>query len=373
MGVAFVACSDHRAVLLLQPFDLGTLTLPNRLVMAPMTRNRAPGCVPNERMVAYYTQRATAGLIISEGTQITPVAQGYQDTPGIYSDEQRALWGRITNGVHAAGGRIFAQLWHVGRVSHSYYHGMRPVAPSPIPPPGKAYIPDGPLPFETPHELTIAEVGEVVAQFRHAAVVAREAGFDGVEIHGANGYLIDQFLRSGTNRRQDQYGGSIENRCRLLLEITRAVMDVWGDGRVGVRLSPGGTTNGAVDDDPVATFSAAISFLDHLHALGYLHIVEAPIGTSSPDERAVCSTELARSLFHGPLITTGGYTPETAEHALERGCADLIGFGRLYIANPDLMERVRLNAPLNEPDRATFYSRGDNGYLDYPVLAAVAR
>jgi N-ethylmaleimide reductase len=338
--------------------------------MAPMTRNRAPACVPNERMAAYYAQRAAAGLIVTEGTQIAAVAQGYQETPGIYTDEQRLGWRRITRAVHAARGRIFAQIWHVGRVSHSYYHGLRPVAPSPIPPPGKAYIPDGPLPYETPHELTIAEISEVVAQFRHAATIAREAEFDGVEIHGANGYLIDQFLRSGTNRRQDQYGGSIENRCRFLLEVTRAVMEVWDEGRVGVRLSPGGTTNGAVDDDPVATFSAAISFLDRLRTLAYLHVVEAPIGTSSPDERAVCSTELARPLFTGPLISTGGYTPESAEHVLERHCADLIGFGRLYIANPDLVERVRVNAPLNDPDRATFYSRGDNGYLDYPTLAS---
>jgi N-ethylmaleimide reductase len=360
-------------VLLLEPFDLGGLRLPNRLVMAPMTRNRAPGCMPNERMAAYYAQRGSAGLIITEGTQIAAVAQGYQDTPGIYTDEQRVGWSRITRAVHDAGGRIFAQIWHVGRVSHSYYHGLRPVAPSPIPPPGKAYIPDGPLPYETPHELTIPEIGEVVAQFQHAARVAREAGFDGVEIHGANGYLIDQFLRSGTNRRQDQYGGSVENRCRFLLEVTRAVMEAWEDRRVGVRLSPGGTTNGAVDDDPVATFSAAISFLDRVHHLAYLHIVEAPIGTSGPDERAVCSTELARPLFRGPLISTGGYTPESAEHALERHCADLVGFGRLYISNPDLAERVRVTAPLNEPDRATFYSRGDHGYLDYPFLASVTR
>lgn len=358
---------------LLASFELGTLTLPNRLVMAPMTRNRAPGCVPNERMAAYYTQRASAGLIVTEGTQVAAVAQGYQDTPGIYTDEQRRGWSRVTGAVHEAGGRIFAQLWHVGRVSHSYYHGLRPVAPSPIPPPGKAYIPDGPLPYETPHELSIAEVGEVVAQFRHAATIAREAGFDGVEIHGANGYLVDQFLRNGTNHRLDQYGGSIENRCRFLLEVTRAVMEVWDDRRVGVRLSPGGTTNAAVDDDPVATFSAAIAFLDRLHGLAYLHIVEAPVGTSSPDERAVCSTELARPLFKGPLITTGGYTPETAEHALERGRADLVGFGRLYIANPDFAEQIRVRAPLNEADRATFYSRGDHGYLDYPRLTAASR
>jgi N-ethylmaleimide reductase len=354
---------------LLEPYALGDLTLANRLVMAPMTRNRAPGCVPNERMARYYRQRATAGLIISEGTQIAAVAQGYQDTPGIYTEEQRDGWRHVTDAVHAADGRIFAQIWHVGRVSHSYYHGLRPVAPSPVPPPGKAYIPDGPLPYESPHALTIPEIRETIEQFRHAARIARAAGFDGVEIHGANGYLIDQFLRSGTNQRTDDYGGSVENRCRFLLEVTRAVADEWR-GRVGVRLSPGGTSNGAVDDDPVATFSSAIAALDALDALAYLHVVESPIGTSGPDERAVCATELARSLYRGTLITTGGYTPESGEHLLEKDCADLIGFGRLYLANPDLPARIRLRAPLNEPDRSTFYSRGDRGYLDYPTLAA---
>jgi len=355
---------------LLEPYRLGDLTLANRLVMAPMTRNRAPGCVPNERMARYYVQRATAGLIVTEGTQIAAVAQGYQDTPGIYTDEHRDGWRRVTDAVHAAGGCIFAQLWHVGRVSHSYYHGLQPVAPSPIAPPGKAYIPDGSQPYETPHALTIAEIHEVVEQFRHAARVARDAGFDGVEIHGANGYLIDQFLRSGTNQRADEYGGSAENRCRFLLEVTRAVSDVWSDRRVGVRLSPGGTTNGAVDENPVATFSAAITALDAITGLAYLHVVEAAVGTNGPDERAVCATELARSLYRGTLVTTGGYTPESGEHLLEKDCADLIGFGRLFIANPDLVARIRRHAPLNDPDRSTFYSRGDHGYLDYPELAA---
>jgi N-ethylmaleimide reductase len=360
-------------MLLLDPYSLGRLTLPNRLVMAPMTRNRAPGGVPNERMVEYYRQRATAGLIVTEGTQITAVAQGYQDTPGIYTPEQRDGWRHITNAVHDAGGRIFAQIWHVGRVSHSRYHGLTPVAPSPIPPPGKAYIPEGPLPYETPHALSVSEIGEVVGQFRHAAAIAREAGFDGVEIHGANGYLIDQFLRSGTNHREDEYGGTLENRCRFLLEVTRAVTSAWEDRRVGIRLSPGGTTNGAVDDDPVATFSAAFRALDDIPELAYVHVVEAPVGTNGPDDHAVCATELARSLYSGTLISTGGYTPESGEHALERQCADLIGFGRLYIANPDLAERIRVNAPMNEPDRSTFYSRGDHGYLDYPSLAAAGR
>jgi N-ethylmaleimide reductase len=359
-------------MLLLESYSLGSLTLPNRFVMAPMTRNRAPGGVPNARMAAYYAQRATAGLIISEGTQIAAVAQGYQDTPGIFTAEQRDGWRTVTDAVHRAGGRIFAQLWHVGRVSHSYYHGMTPVAPSPIPPPGKAYIPEGPLPYETPHELSVSEIKRVIGQFRHAAAVAREAGFDGVEIHGANGYLIDQFLRSGTNTRTDEYGGSVENRCRFLLDVTSAVLDEWEERRVGIRLSPGGTTNGAVDVDPVATFSAAFSALEQVPGMAYLHVVEAPVGTNGPDERDVCATELARSLYTGTLITTGGYTPESGEHVLERHCADLIGFGRLYIANADLVERARIHAACNDADRSTFYSRGDHGYLDYPFLAATA-
>ena len=357
---------------LLETYAIGEISLPNRIVMAPMTRNRAPSGVPNERMAAYYAQRASAGLIVSEGTQISRVAQGYQDTPGIYTIEQGNGWRRITNAVHESGGRIFAQLWHVGRVSHSYYHGMRPVAPSPIAPPGKAYIPDGSQPYEIPHALTAQEIAHVVEQFRHASRIARDAGFDGVEIHGANGYLIDQFLRSGTNQRTDEYGGSVANRCRFLLDVTHAVMEEWEERRVGVRLSPGGTTNGAMDEDPVATFSLAFRALDDLDALAYLHVVEAPVGTNGPDERAVCATELARSLYAGTLITTGGYTPEAAEHLLEKECADLVGFGRSFIANPDLVERVRAGTALNEPDRSTFYSSGDHGYLDYPTLATVA-
>jgi len=358
---------------LLERYTLGRLRLPNRLVMAPMTRNRAPGGVANDRMAAYYAQRASAGLIISEGTQISRVAQGYQDTPGIYTTDQRDGWRIVTDAVHAAGGRIFAQIWHVGRVSHSFYHGLTPVAPSPIPPPGKAYIPTGPLPYETPHALSVSEIQETIEQFRHAAAIARAARFDGVEIHGANGYIIDQFLRSGTNQRTDEYGGPIENRLRFLLEVTRAVMDEWEERCVGVRLSTGGTTNGAVDNDPVATFSAAFSALDRIGGLAYVHVVEAPIGTNGPDERAVCATELARSLYSGTLISTGGYAVESGEHALERRCADLIGFGRLYIANPELAERIRVNATLNEPDRSTFYSGGDRGYVDYPSLAPAER
>ena len=358
---------------LLEPYRIGDLDLPNRIVMAPLTRNRATGCIVSDLHVIYYTQRASAGLLITEGTQISPLGQGYQDTPGIYTAEQGDAWHRVTDAVHAEGGRIFAQLWHVGRVSHSYYHGGTPVAPSAIPPSsGKAYTPKGLVPFETPHALTISEVREVVGQFRRAAHVARDAGFDGVEIHGANGYLIDQFLQTGSNQRTDEYGGSVENRLRFLMEVVTAVTSVWPAHRVGVRLSPGGGTNGIHDDDPVATFGAAAEALDTVRGLGYVHVVEAPVGSSGPDERAVCATELVRPLFRGTLISTGGYSPESGEKALEQGLAELIGFGRLFIANPDLPERIRVGAELNVPDRGTFYSGGEKGYIDYPALSNVS-
>ncbi len=357
--------------LLLKPYDLSGLELPNRIVMAPMTRNRAEGRVPNELMARYYAQRASAGLIVSEGTQVSALGQGYQETPGIYADEHREGWRLVTEAVHRAGGRIFAQLWHVGRVSHSYYHGQTPVAPSAIPPSGKAYTPEGLLPYETPRALSTAEVREVVEQFRNAANLAREAGFDGVEIHGANGYLLDQFLQSGANRRDDPYGGPVENRARLLLEVTEAVVGEWPDGRTGVRLSPGGATNGIFDGDPVATFSYAAEALNRF-PLAYLHVVEGPVGTAGPDDHAVCATDLVRPLFYGTLISTGGYTPESAERALDKGSADLIGFGRLFLANPDLPRRIALAALMNEPDRQTFYSPGPHGYVDYPALDEAA-
>jgi N-ethylmaleimide reductase len=356
-------------MLLLEPYRLGPLTLPNRMVMCPLTRNRAPDGTPNELMTRYYTQRATAGLIITEGTQVGPLGQGYQDTPGIYSDVQRDGWRVVTSGVHDAGGRIFAQLWHVGRVSHSYYHGKQPVAPSPISPNGKAYTPDGMKPYETPHALTIPEIASVVAEFRRAAEVAHEAGFDGVELHGANGYLIDQFLQTGSNQRTDEYGGDVSNRTRFLLEVLNAVTSVWPSERVGIRVSPAGGPNGIHDADPVETFTHVARELDG-RGLAYVHVIEAPVGTNGPDDRQVCSTALVRESYSGTLITAGGYTPESAERALASGAADLVAFGRLFIANPDFVERVRTGAELNEPDKTTFYSGGTHGYVDYPALRA---
>lgn len=352
---------------LLEPYPLGAFTLSNHMVMAPLTRNRAPGGVPNAMMVTYYTQRATAGLIVTEGTQVSPLGQGYQDTPGIYTTEQGDGWRTITDAVHSAGGRIFAQLWHVGRVSHSHYHGERPIAPSPIPPPGKAYTPAGMKAYEIPREITTREIPGIVEQFRNGAQVARDAGFDGVEIHGANGYLVDQFMQSGTNQRSDEYGGTLENRSRFLAEVVDAVASVWQSQCVGVRLSPAGGPNGIHDDNPTETFTHVARLLD-ARGLAYVHVIEAPVGSNSPDDHDVCSTELVRKNYHGTLISAGSYTPATAECALEKSCADLIAFGRLFIANPDFVERVRSRAELNAPNRETFYAGGAKGYIDYPTL-----
>jgi N-ethylmaleimide reductase len=353
---------------LLEPYRLGPLSLPNRMVMAPLTRSRAPRCVPNEMLARYYAQRASAGLIVSEGTQVARLGQGYQDTPGIYSDEQRDEWRRVTDAVHGANGRIFAQLWHVGRVSHSSYHGQTPVAPSAIAPVGKAYTPKGMEPCETPRALTTDEVRELVEHFHHAATIAKDANFDGVELHAANGYLIDQFLQSGTNLRTDRYGGSLENRARFLFELVDAVQGVWGDGRVGVRVSPGGAMNGIHDANPEETFTFVARKLNEVPDLAYLHVVEEPVPSEGPDDHGMCASPMLRAVFDGTLISTGGYQPATAEHALQKGLADLIGFGRLFIANPDLPERIRSSAPLNEPDTKTFYSSGEHGYIDYPTL-----
>ncbi|RMH50404.1 MAG: alkene reductase [Bacteroidetes bacterium] len=348
---------------LLEPFELGPLHLPNRIVMAPMTRNRATGTLPNEMMATYYRQRVSAGLIITEATQVDPMGQGYPNTPGIHSEEQVAAWRKITEAVHEAGGRIYLQLWHVGRISHSSFHGGRlPVAPSAVAPSGQAFTADGRMvPFETPRALELDEIPEIITQFAHGARQARAAGFDGVEIHGANGYLLDQFLQTSANRRTDAYGGSVENRARLLLEVTDAVVDVWGPGRVGVRLSPAGGFNDMADDDPAATFGYVAEALSE-RPLAYLHGVEGQL----PDGLPVST--LLRRHYDGVLVMAGGFDRDSGEEALQQGRADLIAYARLFLANPDLPERFARNAPLNEPDRNTFYGGGAEGYIDYPTL-----
>lgn len=339
--------------------------------MAPLTRNRAAeGNVPGDLNAEYYRQRASAGLIISEATQVTPKGQGYPRTPGIHSDAQVNGWKKLTDAVHEDGGRIVLQLWHVGRISHSSYHGgERPVAPSAVQPAGKAMTPDLDLvPFETPRALQTTEVPEVVDQYRQGAENARRAGFDGVEIHSANGYLIDQFLRSKTNRRTDRYGGSLENRLRFLREIMEAVTGVWDRGRVGVRFSPLGTAGDIADDDPETTFSRAAATADNF-GLAYVHLVEPaepkPPTVSGGLEEAVFSG--IREAFHGSLIACSNYDTERANDAIERGYADLVAFGRAFLANPDLPHRLKKGLPLNVPDADTFYNGNAHGYTDYPT------
>ncbi|TGE21368.1 alkene reductase [Hymenobacter aquaticus] len=357
---------------LFSPFQMGAVSLPNRLVMAPMTRSRAnnDGNVPTDSTVTYYEQRASAGLIITEGAQVSPQGVGYVFTPGIYSAAQVAGWRKVTDAVHAAGGRIFIQLWHVGRISHPDFHnGELPVAPSAVQPTGvQAYTTNGMQEIPTPRALETAEVKAIVEDFRQAAANAKEAGFDGVEIHGANGYLVDQFIQDGTNQRTDEYGGSVENRARFALEVVQAAADVFGADRVGIRLAPTGAMGGITDSDRVRTFRYVAEQLNAL-GLAYLHVIEALPGhpmAAAPGVPAVAA-EL-RKVFTGPFILNGGYTQETAEAALANNEADLIAFGVPFIANPDLVERFEQGTALNMPDQATFYSGGDKGYIDYPSL-----
>ena len=352
---------------LFTPIQIGPLALPNRVVMAPMTRNRAgAGNVPGALAADYYRQRASAGLIVTEATQVSPQGVGYPGTPGIHDDLQVAGWRRVTDAVHAAGGRIFLQLWHVGRISHPSLQpdGVLPVAPSAIAAKGDAFTASGPQPFVTPRALETAEIPGIVAQFQNGARLAQAAGFDGVEIHGANGYLIDQFLRDGTNHRTDRYGGNLQNRARFLLEVTEAVAGVWGPERVGVRLSPQSDFNDMHDSDPRATFGHAALALAPF-GLAYLHIVE-PVG-ALPEGTPRLGPDL-KEAFGGQLMVNGGYTRPLAEAALARGEADLVSFGSSFLANPDLPLRLARNAPLNAPEPATFYGGTERGYTDYPAL-----
>lgn len=351
---------------LFTPLALGDLALPNRIVMAPLTRNRAgEGNVPTALNVLYYSQRASAGLIITEASQVSPRGVGYPATPGIHSDAQVEGWRRVTEAVHAKGGHIFIQLWHVGRISHPSMQpdGALPVAPSAIRPEGDAITYDGMQPFVTPHALTLEEISGVIADYAAAAQRARDAGFDGVEIHSANGYLLDEFLRDGTNTRTDVYGGSIKNRMRLLDEVITAVKDVWPGHRIGVRLSPENRFNDISDSQPQTTFNAVVEMLRG-HRLAYLHVLE---GDMLSGERQVNYREL-RQIFGGIYMANNNYDQARAEQALKQGDADLVAFGRLFIANPDLPERFVRGAPLNEPDPDTFYGGGEAGYTDYPTL-----
>ena len=349
------------------PINIGPYDIPNRIVMAPLTRMRAPDGIPTDLMATYYAQRVSAGLIISEATQISTQGVGYPATPGIHNELQVAGWKKITEAVHAKNGHIFLQLWHVGRISHPDFHnGDLPVAPSAIAPKGDAVTPHGMKPFVTPRALETDEIQGIVEDYRQAAINAMAAGFDGVEIHSANGYLLDEFLRDGTNKRTDCYGGTFENRARFLLEVTEAVATVWGAERVGIRLSPSGTFNDMTDSDPETFFVYLLGQLNRF-GLAYLHIVDA-LESDIRHGANVINLEDLRKAYNGTLIVCGGYDQVRAEDVIAEGKADAVAFGQLYIANPDLVERFNLNAPLNEPDPATFYGGNEKGYTDYPPL-----
>lgn len=354
---------------LFTPLRLGRYELKNRMVMAPLTRNRAgAGNVPQAMNVEYYRQRATAALIISEGSQISDRALGYLATPGIHSPAQVAGWKKVTEAVHSRSGRIFLQLWHCGRISHPDLlpGGMLPVAPSTIRPQGHAYTMEGPKDFVTPHALTLEEIPGIINDFQIAAKNALEAGFDGVEIHAANGYLIDQFIRDGSNQRDDEYGGSLTNRTRLLVEITTAVVEVWGADRVGVRIAPINAFNDMVDSNPQQTFDFVATALNPFN-LAYLHVTNWS-GLDANQPAPAFDFQQLRAAFNGTYITNGGYTKASANTAIATGAADLVAFGKLFLANLDLPERFAKDLPLNTPDVSTFYGGNEVGYTDYPAF-----
>ncbi|MFC3908332.1 alkene reductase [Legionella dresdenensis] len=354
---------------LFQPVQMGSLHLPNRIVMAPLTRSRAgENDVPREMNATYYSQRATAGLIISEATQISPQGKGYAFTPGIYSPEQVAGWQLVTRAVHQAGGRIFAQLWHVGRISHPDLQSdnQLPVAPSALKPEGRAYTNTGFKPFVTPRALETDELPGIIAQYAHAAACAKKAGFDGIEIHAANGYLLDQFMRDKTNLRTDQYGGSIENRTRLALEVIDAVTRVWPAERVGIRISPISPLNDIADSNPQAVFGYLAEQLNRFK-LAYIHCVEGT--TIGPrDTNNTFDFQKLRHSFNGLYMANNGYDRDLAIKARQDNLADLIAFGRPFIANPDLVDRLLLQAPLAQAPRETWYGGDEHGYTDWPAL-----
>jgi 2,4-dienoyl-CoA reductase-like NADH-dependent reductase (Old Yellow Enzyme family) len=346
---------------LLDPLQLGDFYLPNRVVMAPLTRLRGtPDHIPTPVMAEYYRQRASAGLIISEGTPISPQGVGYAQVPGLWSQQQVEAWRPITAAVHEAGGRIFSQIWHVGRISDPVFlNGERPVAPSPIAATGHVSLVRPMKEFETPRELSTGEVKGVIEDFRRGAENAKAAGFDGVEMHGANGYLLDQFLQDGTNQRTDEYGGTLENRARLMLEVTDAVVSVWGTGRVGMHLAPRSDTHAISDSNPEATFGYVATELGR-RGIAFIAAREY-IG----DRRL---GPMLKKAFGGVYIANEKFTRESADEVIQRGEADAVAFGKLFIANPDLPVRFAKRALLNEPRPETFYSHGAEGYVDYPSL-----
>ena len=356
---------------LFSPINLGSIALKNRMVMAPLTRSRAPkdSGVPQAMNVTYYEQRATAGLIITEATPISPMGHGYPFLPGIYTDEQVAGWKKVVDVVHAKGSKMILQLWHVGRISHPSLlpNNVLPVAPSAIKPAGQLYTYEGMVDFVEPRALDVNELPAIVADYVHATKCALAAGFDGVEIHAANGYLLDQFLRDGTNKRDDNYGGSIENRARLLMEVTKAVVAVAGSDKVGVRISPVNPFNDIEDSNPQALFNEVADSLNQFN-LAYLHVVEGGIGDAG--ETGSFDFVALRKHFNNAYMANLGYDKARGNAAIASGFADCIAYGVPFIANPDLVERYQTNAPLNEANSETFYGGTKKGYTDYPFLNA---
>ena len=354
---------------LFTPVKIGDLTLANRIAMAPLTRNRAiePNTVPSYLTPLYYKQRDSAGLLISEASQISQQGQGYAWTPGIFNDAQVEAWRQVTDAVHKDGGHIFIQLWHVGRVSHSSLqpHGGAPVAPSAIAAKTKTFIPTGFTEVSTPRALETSEIAGIVADYANAAACARRAGFDGVEVHAANGYLIDQFMRDSVNKRGDQYGGSIENRIRFALEVTDAILKVWPATRLGVRIAPVSPANDIADSNPTALFGALTEGLSRRN-LAYLHVVEGATGGAR--DVAPFDYVALRRAFSGAYIANNGYTRDMAIAAISENRADMIAFGKPFISNPDLVERLKQGAPLTVGDQKTYYGGDARGYTDYPTL-----
>ena len=353
---------------LFDSITLGKYNLPNRVFMSPMTRGRAEaGAVPTRIMADYYGMRADAGLLITEATAISPQGYGWLNAPGIWTDAQEKGWKVVTDAVHANGGRIFLQLWHTGRVSHpDFLNGELPVCPSAIATQGETHTPLGKKPYVTPRALSIEEIHVTIRDYASAAKRAISAGFDGVELHGANGYLVDQFIRDGSNKRIDDYGGSTDNRLRFLVEVTKALADAVGADKVGVRLSPKSQYNDMQDSNPIATFTRAAELLNSL-GLAYLHVMEALSGHMMYAKGEPVLPHI-RKVYDGVLVINGGYTGTSANLALENGEADAIAFGILYLANPDLISRLKTDGPYNHPDFATLYTQGEKGYTDYPVL-----
>ena len=353
---------------LFDAYKLGPITLSNRAVMAPLTRNRAlAGMVPNPLAVEYYGQRASAGLLVTEASQVSQQGQGYQDTPGIYSKEQIAGWKKVTDRVHERGGRIFIQLWHVGRISHVdlQVNGRAPVAPSAIRAKGKTFVNGTFADVSEPRALALEEIPGIIESFKQGAANALEAGFDGVEIHGANGYLLDQFAKDGSNKRTDAYGGSIENRARLMLEVSKEVAAVAGPERTGIRISPVTPANDVSDSNPQPLFDHIVDGLNALK-LVYIHVIEG--ATGGPRDIAPFDYASLRKRFKQTYIANNGYDIALADKMLDSNAADLIAFGKPFISNPDLVERLKAGAPLNEWDKNTFYGGGAKGYTDYPTL-----